>query len=145
MLRKQVEGISMNTLLQSHPIALLCGVVLIAITSLYLIFAVRPLYQSAGPAWRGPIAQPARPDTIEALGLGDGASEPSTLAGAWSTLAVLCLGLPFAVALAFSATNSRRALSLAERVVWLSISLLSLALFFLTANTAQVLFDQLLG
>ena len=134
----------MKTLLQSRLFVSLCGVALIAITSLYLVFAVRPLYQSAGLDQRGLIAQLARPDAIEPLGL-SGANESGTLAGAWSTLAMLCLGLPFAVGLVFSATNSRRALSPAEQVIWLLVSLLSLALFFLTANTTQVLFDQLLG
>ena len=135
----------MKTFTQSHLFVLLCGIAVIAITSLYLIFAVRPLYQSARSEPRGPIAQPARPDTIEVLGLGDGASRPGALTGAWSTLAMLCLGLPIAVGLAFSATNSRRALPRAERAFWLLISLLSLTLFFLTASTTQALFDQLLG
>lgn len=134
----------MDTPRQSRLRITLCGAAVLMITSLYLLFAVRPLYTPL--ADRGlNSARPARADAIEAPNSGTNIDAWQAEVAEWSTLAMLFLGLPCAVALAFGATTTRRAISRPERIAWLLASLLSLVLFFATASRTQAFFDQLLG
>jgi hypothetical protein len=134
----------MHAPLQSRLRITLCGAAVITITSLYLLFAVRPLYTSL--ADQSPnSAQPARADAIEPRIDSTNIDIWQTEAAQWSTLAMLGLGLPCAVMLAFGASSTRRRISRLERIAWLLASLLSLALFFATASRTQALFEQLLG
>jgi hypothetical protein len=130
--------------LQSRLSITLCGIAVIAITSLYLLFAVRPLY-TPPPGWAPRHAEPARADAIEPAADSSSSYGWQAQVAQWSTLAMLAFGLPCAVLLAVGAATTRRAISRPERIAWLLAGLLSLALFFATAGRTQVLFDQLLG
>ena len=129
--------------LHSRVWLLLGSIVIISITGVYITFAVRPLLERPAPG--AAVAGLVRHDAQDLGGGPDGGDFPHVRLGGWSALAMLGLTLPFAVSLAFSATDRRRDLSLVERALWLAICVISLALFFLTANIANTFVDQLLG
>lgn len=135
----------MKASLQSRQGLLLCGIVVIVTTSLYLVYAVGPIYLRPAGEQLASAGAYTRPDSLDRSVPGPAANQAYSAAGGWSTVAMACLGLPFAVCLAFSAASRRQRLPGAERVAWLLISLISLTLFFVTASATNTLFEQLLG
>ncbi len=131
----------MTNWLQARFWLLIGSLLIILTTSAYLTFVVLPRLGQPAPALIGGLVHSDAQD----LGGADGGDFPRVRLGGWSAVAMLALLLPLTVGLGLAVTNRGRDLSPTERAIWLAISLISLGLFFFTANVASTFVGALLG
>jgi hypothetical protein len=116
-----------------------CGLLVIGITCLYLLLAVRPAYESRlyhlsdAEIEQGQFDLPAI--MVDST---SGQANWRLSAAVSSILAMECLAIPLAMLLAFSAISRRYLWAPGQRLFWLLVSITSLTTLFLTIQSTRV-------
>jgi hypothetical protein len=115
------------------------GLLVIAITCMYLLFAVRPFYENR--LYRPSDAELEQGQfDLPAVMVDHTSGQENWRLGAAvsSILAMECLGIPLAILLAFSAIRRQSLWGRGQQLFWLFVSITSLATLFLTIQSTRV-------